>query len=88
MFYSMSPKDHSIKVRAQRTIKKGEEITIQYLSFMFGHLRRKKTINSYWFFDCECPRCQDPKELGKNCMLPNFCSNKSTIFFDQSQVQC
>ena len=63
--FSMSPKDHSIKVRAQRTIKKGEEITIQYLSFMFGHLRRKKTINSYWFFDCECPRCQDPKELGK-----------------------
>ena len=74
----MSPKDHSIKVRAQRTIKKGEEITIQYLSFMFGHLRRKKTINSYWFFDCECPRCQDPKELGKNCQF--LFAFKSAIF--------
>ena len=60
----MSPKDHSIKVRAQTSIKKGDEIAIQYLSFMFGHLRRKKTIQSYWFFTCACPRCQDPTELG------------------------
>ena len=63
-FFSMSPSDHSIKVRAQSSIKKGEEISIQYLSFMFGQLRRKKTINSYWHFDCGCPRCQDPTELG------------------------
>lgn len=62
--YSMSPKDHSISVRAQVGIRKGEEITIQYLSFMFGHLKRKSTIRSFWFFDCSCPRCRDPDELG------------------------
>lgn len=60
----MSPKDHSIKVRAQSHIQKGEEITIQYLSFMYGHLRRKFTIRDFWFFDCACPRCQDPTEMG------------------------
>ena len=59
----MSPKDHSITVRAQTKITKGQEITIQYLSFVYGHLHRKKTIKSFWFFDCACKRCQDPTEL-------------------------
>lgn len=60
----MSPLDHSIKVRAQSQILKGEEITIQYLSFMYGHLKRKFTIRDFWNFDCNCARCQDPSELG------------------------
>ena len=54
--YSMSPSDHSITIRSQTSIAKGDEITIQYLSFMYGHLRRKSTIKDFWFFDCACQR--------------------------------
>ena len=38
------------------TFKAGEEITIQYISFMYGHLRRKKSIKECWFFECLCKR--------------------------------
>ena len=62
----MSPGDHTITVRAQNLIKRGEEITIQYLSFMYGHLKRKSTIKDFWHFDCGCKRCQDPSELKSN----------------------
>ena len=60
----MSPIKHDMKVWSKRSIKQGEEITIQYLPFMYGHLKRKKQIKSSWFFDCLCPRCQDSTELG------------------------
>ncbi len=39
-------------------------MTIQYISFMYGHLRRRKDIRDCWFFDCRCHRCRDPEELG------------------------
>ena len=61
--YKMSKKDHQITVRAQSEIKKGEEITIQYVSFMHGNLKRKKTFQKTWYFECKCSRCIDPSEL-------------------------
>ena len=60
----MSRTDHSIKVNAQKSIKKGEEITIHYLSFIYGNIKRKKAMRNNWFFDCTCTRCQDPTEMG------------------------
>ena len=27
-------------------------------------MRRRTDIKKYWFFDCACPRCSDPTELG------------------------
>ena len=49
---------------AQSPIMAGEEITIQYISFMYGQLKRQKDITACWFFQCTCPRCTDPTELG------------------------
>jgi len=65
--------DHKVRLRAQRKIKAGEEITIQYLSFMYGHLRRKSDIRDCWLFDCSCERCVDPTELGSK-MSAHRCS--------------
>jgi len=31
--------DRKVRLRAQKAIKEGEEVTIQYISFMYGHLR-------------------------------------------------
>ena len=49
---SIEPRSYEMTLRAQTRIKKGEEITVQYLSFMYGQCRRKKEIPSFWFFDC------------------------------------
>ena len=59
----MFKSDRSIKVNAQRKIKKDEEITIHYLSFQHAHLRRKNAMRDNWRFDCNCVRCQDPTEM-------------------------
>ena len=63
---SMAPrssKSHEIKIYSKKNIARGDEITIQYLPFLYGHFKRKKTIRSNWFFDCACSRCLDPTEL-------------------------
>jgi hypothetical protein len=61
-------------VRAQRPISSGEEVTVHYISFMYGHLRRKKDIVHCWYFNCGCRRCKDPTELGS--MMSAFkCGN-------------
>ena len=41
---SVEPDTHKLLLRAQCGIKSGEEITIQYISFMYGNLRRKRDI--------------------------------------------
>ena len=89
--YSLSPKpqDRSIKVRAQRKIQQGEEITIQYLSFMYGHLKRKGTIKNFWFFDCNCPRCRDPTELDSymSAMKCSDCENGNLLPLNPMEIE-
>lgn len=63
--YSVDP-ENKMTIRASWGIKKGEEITIQYISFLFGNSRRREDIKSCWFFECGCPRCSSISELGTN----------------------
>ena len=56
--------DSAIRLRAQVDIKRGEEITIQYISHLFSNILRREEIVSNWMFQCSCPRCEDPSELG------------------------
>ena len=51
-------------LRAQVSIKTGEEISIQYITPLIGNVRRRPKIRKNWFFSCTCPRCQDPTEFG------------------------
>ena len=64
----------SMKVIAKQNIKKGDEITIQYTSPSYGHLKRKSTLKQNWYFDCTCPRCTDPTEM-KTMFSALKCSN-------------
>ena len=59
-------RDRTLQLVAQTRIKTGEEITIQYMTPMLGNVQRRKKIRKNWFFDCSCPRCEDPSELGTN----------------------
>jgi len=58
--------NRKMAVQAQTDIKEGEEIVINYVTFIQGtHLRRQK-LKKVWKFDCCCSRCQDPTELNSH----------------------
>ena len=45
-------------------IPKGTEITTSYNSPSLGSIVRRPQFRRLWHFDCTCPRCADPAELG------------------------
>ena len=51
-------------VRAVVGIKAGEEVTTQYRGPNTGNILRRPDFPTNWMFECECPRCLDPTELG------------------------
>ena len=53
-------------MEARRSIKEGEELTVQYYSSYLGTHKRRRKLRSEWYFDCSCERCRDPSELGTN----------------------
>ena len=57
-------KNRRIAVQAQTDIKEGEEIVINYTTFIMGTVPRRKKLLHNWYFSCQCPRCRDPTELG------------------------
>ena len=52
-----------MEVRAQRMIKKGEEITTRYLGPWEGQPARQMKIEKNWKFICDCLRCRDPTDM-------------------------
>ena len=77
-----------IEIRAQREIKKGEELTIQYQSLFTGSRKRREMFRRVWYFDCECRRCQDPSELGSylNAFICPIDSGKNVNFTKYEHV--
>ena len=60
--YVVDPNTFNMYVRARVAIKAGEELTVQYLSALWGNFKRRKKIREEWFFDCTCRRCSDRTE--------------------------
>jgi len=59
--------DFSFACRAVLPIKKGEEITTNYLHHhyhFFGLSYRRPELSEYWHFTCNCRRCRDYTEFG------------------------
>jgi len=54
----------TLALQAKKKIQTGEEFTISYISTLQGLLKRKMKLREKWFFECSCPRCSDPTELG------------------------
>jgi len=93
--------DYSVCVRAQTGIKKGEEIFNKYVSLQEGRLDRQLGLRKGWHFDCDCPRCEDPTDLGAHsdtlmCRCGGLllhqgqkwiCSNCGLVSKDASEVQ-
>ena len=64
--YTLNPKTLAMYVRARSNINKGDEISVQYLSALYGNFKRRHKIRQEWYFDCMCRRCSDPTECGSN----------------------
>jgi len=59
-------KNRRIAVQAQTDIKQGEEICINYVTFIIGTIMRQTKLQKNWYFKCSCERCSDPTELGSH----------------------
>ena len=53
-------------VTATVPIKEGEQIVTSYKNPLLGSVSRRCHFPRVWYFDCECPRCGDPSELGSH----------------------
>lgn len=50
--------------RSKILIKKGEVLTIPYMSPHYKTEERQKKLRAGWHFDCTCSRCLDATESG------------------------
>ena len=78
-------------MRAQRGIKKGEEITTRYFDPWIGQPRRLLSIDKNWNYLCNCARCQDVTDLGTyfsaiKCKSCTEISNTSNESLDSDQL--
>jgi len=85
--YTVKPNER-LTLRAQVDIKEGVEITIQYISFLYGNTRRRKEISACWMFECQCERCEDTTELGTflSAILCTHC--KGAVLPENSGMEC
>lgn len=51
-------------MRAAIKLEKGQEILISYTHTLAPTLFRRMHLRECKYFDCTCPRCADPTELG------------------------
>lgn len=80
--------DDTLQLRAQVDILAGEEITISYISFLFGNTRRRRDIHQCWFFDCRCDRCADRTEFGLY-LAAHLCEDcGGTVLPEDSTLYC
>eukprot|EP01102_Stenamoeba_stenopodia_P020956 TRINITY_DN8328_c0_g3_i1.p1 TRINITY_DN8328_c0_g3~~TRINITY_DN8328_c0_g3_i1.p1 ORF type:complete len:438 (-),score=60.65 TRINITY_DN8328_c0_g3_i1:68-1381(-) len=76
----------SLRVRALRTIKQGEEVCTSYIPlYMFAdHLERREKLRKGWCFECDCPSCSNNFYLRdqewRTFASTYFCSNPKGCF--------
>ncbi|KAI9551770.1 hypothetical protein GHT06_022106 [Daphnia sinensis] len=63
---TVNPATQKMTVRAAVDISAGQMITTSYTFTLDGTLRRRAHLKETKFFDCCCPRCSDPTELGSH----------------------
>ena len=90
--------DKSVTVMAKTEIKKGEEITFQYVVEIQPTRLRRELLNRKWFFLCSCNRCCDRTECGtflgallcrdNNCGGPVVPDSPTKASTDFSCLEC
>ncbi|CAB0009270.1 unnamed protein product [Nesidiocoris tenuis] len=62
--YSILPDNYMMVMRATVDLKKGSEILCTYTTILDPTMIRRWYLKRAKYFDCDCARCKDPKELG------------------------
>ena len=86
--------DFTFACRAVVPIKKGEELTTNYLHYhyhFFGGSYRGVELSDNWYFQCRCDRCQDSSEAGTgaDCLVCSVCQGRTmtrTNTFDDTMT--
>ncbi|XP_044595553.1 SET domain-containing protein SmydA-8-like isoform X1 [Cotesia glomerata] len=58
--------DFQLTVYASQSIDEGEPILFNYTSSLLGTAERREHLKKGKYFECNCPMCEDPEELGAN----------------------
>jgi len=74
--------NRTLALQTKVAVKAGQEFNISYISTMQGSLKRKSKLHDKWYFDCCCPRCSDPTELGSHAssLLCQVCKCDDALF--------
>ncbi|XP_037915115.1 uncharacterized protein LOC119654024 [Hermetia illucens] len=64
---AIHPKTYAMTARALRDIEQGESLTISYVDYILGTLKRREQLKHGKLFWCTCQRCADPTEFGTYC---------------------
>ncbi|CAG4960117.1 unnamed protein product [Parnassius apollo] len=69
--------DYKVEVRAAVPIKKGQPLYLCYTYALSPTIVRREYLLDSKFFNCDCPRCADPTELGTHLstLKCNKCDN-------------
>ena len=73
----------SMIVRAIDDISEGEPLCLSYMDSLWPTRRRRKHLLETKHFECFCPRCKDPTELGSFMGSPLCQQCKSTLLPDE-----
>ena len=63
------------KFYLQVAIKRGDEVSTQYLPSTSATYARRPLLSTKWYFECCCPRCSDPTE-GGTCLAALACTSR------------
>jgi len=78
-----------ITLRARRTIKAGEELTMPYTDVLREVRARQENLAKEWHFTCTCPRCSDPTDGGSFFSSLQCCCGGFAIRQEaETQWQC
>ncbi|KRT82251.1 SET domain-containing protein, partial [Oryctes borbonicus] len=74
-----TPEDYRVTARATVPLKKGEELFASYTYSLWPTMIRREYLREGKYFECNCPRCSDPTELGTHMSTlkctKNLCDN-------------
>lgn len=76
--------NYRMTVRAVTNITKGQDITHSYVEPLQTILVRQQILTLGKFFHCQCPRCEDPTELGTFASAL-LCQCKGTIVMSDTR---
>ncbi|XP_061379208.1 SET domain-containing protein SmydA-8 [Danaus plexippus] len=62
--HSIFQPDYRVEVRAAVPLQKGQRLHLSYTHVLSPTILRREHLRESKFFDCDCPRCTDPTELG------------------------